>query len=236
MKYKDQTVLGKGLYTIPEAARLARVSSAQLSRWVGGYQRAGVTYPALWQSDIPQSEDGVVSVISFSDLMECMVIAAFYAQGVQIQVVRKAIDIAKERFGISKPFSSERFQTDGKRIFADIKDLGDSDSGIIEVLTAQRAFREIVQPSFRNIDFHEQEAVRWWPLGKKLSIVVDPARSMGTPISQSSGVPAATLVDALHSENNESPTKAQYKGVAKLFDVSEVEVKDAYKFSQTYAA
>lgn len=215
---------------------MARVSSAQLSRWVGGYQRAGVTYSALWQSDIPQSEDGVVSVISFSDLMECMVIAAFYDQGVQIQVVRKAIAIAKERFGISKPFSSERFQTDGKRIFADIKDLDDDEDGLIDVLTAQRAFREVVQPSFKNIDFHEQTAVRWWPLGKTLSIVVDPTRSLGSPISQASGVPAAALVDALHTEKNESPTKAHFVGVAKLFDVSEIEVRDAFKFSQAYAA
>ena len=33
--------IGKGLYSVPEAARLTNVPSARIRRWLSGYRRAG---------------------------------------------------------------------------------------------------------------------------------------------------------------------------------------------------
>jgi len=236
LKYKGHTVLGKGIYPISEAARLARVPSARLTRWVAGYERLGVSYPPLWVSNLAPPEDETVSVVSFSDLMEAMVISTFYSHGVQIRTVRKAIEIARDSFGIEKPFSSERFQTDGKRIFVEIKDFDPGDNGLMDIVSTQRAFREIVQPTFKNIDFMDNTAIRWWPLGKMKSIVVDPSRALGSPISADSGVPVESLTDALGDIVEKPPSNLEIASVANLFDVTAREVRDAVAFKTKYAA
>lgn len=236
LKSKDIALLGKGIYTVAEAARLARVPAARLSRWVGGYERLGVSYPPLWIPELDVSEDGVVSVVSFADLMESMVISAFYSHGVQIQTVRKAIENAKEEFGIERPFSSERFQTDGKRIFIDLKDIQPNDNSLMDMVSTQRAFREIVQPTFKNIDFQNHTAVRWWPLGKGKSIVVDPKRALGKPMTAITGVPAETLVDALNVQGENRLSNSAVASVSRLFDVPKNEVRDAAEFAVKYAA
>ena len=236
MKYKDVTILGKGIYTIPEAARLARVSGARMNRWISGYERAGVSYPPLWESELHFEDDEPPSSISFADLMEAKVIAAFYIHGVQIQTVRKAIEIAREFFRLERPFSSEIFQTDGKRIFLELGDTVSGDEGLLDVVTNQRTFREIVSPTFKNIDFEESTAVRWWPLGKNNPVVVDPSRSLGRPIDNSTGVPIDSLVDALGIKDNSKPSKQDFQYVSRLFDVEVSNVIAAVEFSKLYAA
>lgn len=236
MKYKDITILGKGIYTIPEAARLAQVSSARITRWISGYERAGVSYPPLWNSELHTEDDERRSSVSFADLMEAKVIAAFYTHGVQIQTVRKAIDIAREVFQLERPFSSEVFQTDGKRIFLELRDTVTDDNGLLDVVTNQRTFKEIIRPTFKNIDFEQATAVRWWPLGKRTSIVVDPSRSLGKPIENSTGVPIDSLIDALGIKDSSVPSKRDFDYVSRLFDVEVSHVIAAAEFSKQYAA
>ena len=192
---------------------------ARITRWISGYERAGVSYPPLWNSELHTEEDQLPSLVSFADLMEAKVIAAFYTHGVQIQTVRKAIEIAREVFQLERPFSSEIFQTDGKRIFLELHETVTDDDGLLDVVTNQRAFREIVRPTFKTIDFEQAAAVRWWPLGKQVSIVVDPSRSLGKPIENTTGVPVDSLVDALGIDDNSQTGKQDFEYVARLFDV-----------------
>jgi hypothetical protein len=47
--------------------------------------------------------------------------------------------------------------------------------------------------------FHETwlgMARRWWPAGKKVPVVVDPARAFGSPVVQTHGVPTRVLYAA----------------------------------------
>lgn len=234
LKYNNITVIGKGIYTIPEAARLAQVPSARITRWLSGYERSGISYPPLWESELHIPDNELPSSVSFADLMEAKVIAAFYRHGVQIQTVRKAIEIARELFKLERPFSSEKFQTDGKRIFIDLQNTISDDKGLMDVVSNQRAFREIIQPTFKNIDFEQSAAVRWWPLGKKKHIVVDPTRSLGRPIESSTGVPIDSLIDALGIKDNSEPTKQEIKYVSRLFEVEESHVIAAAEFSKQF--
>jgi len=236
LKYKEITVIGKGIYTIPEAARLVKVSSQRITRWIAGYSRGGISYPPPWESELQIKDEEQFDLISFADLMEAKVIAAFYEHGVQIQTVRKAIDRAKESFQIERPFSSEKFETDGKRIFIDLRDTCSEDTGFMDVVSTQTAFKEIIQPTFKNIEFENSTAVRWWPLGTNKSIVVDPSRALGKPIANTSSVPVDTLIDALDMKPGEKPSKQEVKRIARLFDVDTTVVADAAEFNLQYAA
>ncbi len=236
MSSDNTAVLGKGIYTIGAAARLARVSRARLTRWVAGYERQGVEYPALWSPDFKSDERNSVSVLSFADLMEAIVISAFAEHGVQIRTVRRAIEMAREKYDLERPFSSEIFETDGKNIFMELREYDPDDSGLIDIVNSQRAFKNIVKPAFKNIEFSHRRAARWWPLGKSRGVLVDPSISLGAPIVSKSGVPIDALVSALPETKGEMPSESEVRSVARLYDVSNLEVRNAAFFNLQFAA
>ena len=72
-------LIGVGLYSLPEAARLLGASPASVRRWIGGY---GYTLgdrirsvPPLWNMDLPMFDEQFV--ISFRDLIELRFVKAF---------------------------------------------------------------------------------------------------------------------------------------------------------------
>lgn len=236
MNTKDIPVLGKGVYTLAEAARLAQVPSARISRWIRGYERAGVWYEPLLESELPPGDDMRSSVISFADLMEVKLIALFYEHGVRIQTVREALERARSEFGLERPFSSRKFQTDGKRLFLELREACPDDKGLLDIVSRQRVFKNIVEPTFKNIDFEGVAPVRWWPLGRRNAIVVDPARSLGRPIDNASGVPVDAIVDAIGDECLSEIESRDIATVATLFDLPKATVRQASEFARRYAA
>lgn len=235
-------IIGRGIYTIAEAARLARVPAARINRWICGYERDGVEYPPLWEPELRTSRHADLVFVSFADLMEARVIAAFYKHGVQIQTVRKAIEQAKNEFGIERPFATRKFQTDGKKIFLDIineiqrsNPLDSRDKIYLDIISSQLQFSSIIKPALKDVEFENNLASRWWPLGKNKTVVVDPSRSLGKPINNATGVPVEALVGALDS-TNKNPTESDFANVALLFEVSKRDVKEAFVFSEKFAA
>jgi uncharacterized protein (DUF433 family) len=70
------------------------------------------------------------------------------------------------------------------------------------------------------------EITRWWPLGHRRMVVVDPQRAFGAPIVVNSGIPTATL--ALAAGREGSPRE-----VTRWYPVTEREVRDAIAFERS---
>lgn len=90
-------------------------------------------------------------------------------------------------------------------------------------------FRQVVEPTFRDLDLADGSVVQWRPYGGKPSIVIDPARSFGKPLATESGVPTLALALAANAES--SAARA-----ARLFDVPLAVVNDAIAFEQSLMA
>lgn len=100
----------------------------------------------------------------------------------------------------------------------------DGAEDLLDLFKRQYAFREIIEPGLANIEFDDAGVPsRWWPMGKKAQIVVDPARAFGQPIEATSGVPAAILAAASEAEG--SPESA-----AQVWAVPVVSVRRAVAF------
>jgi uncharacterized protein (DUF433 family) len=99
----------------------------------------------------------------------------------------------------------------------------------LDLRQRQNVFRTIVEPSLKDLEFDASVVARWFPLGvQRRSVIVDPARSFGQPIS-SSGVPTEVLARAVEIEG--SPRKVSF-----LYNVSTAEVRDAVAFERKLAA
>jgi uncharacterized protein (DUF433 family) len=192
------------MYTPADASQLLGVPSAKIIRWLRGHDVGETHYPQLWRPQIDLGDGHVY--LGFRDLMEVRVANAFIARGLSPQKVRRAIEIAQQMLTQERPLSTARFKTDGRTVFLRVLKEDGSDQ-MIDLFRNQHVFREIIEPSLRNIDFDDGGIpFRWWPHGKQARIVVDPHRAFGQPIEVDNGVPASILSAAAHAEG--SPEKA----------------------------
>jgi uncharacterized protein (DUF433 family) len=223
-------LLGAGIYTISEASRLTRVSTQRIRRWLLGYhfRYAGALHesPAVVAPELPLL-DGTLA-LSFLDLQEVRFVDAFLSRGVSWKTLRITSERGQDLVHHSHPFSSGRFWTDGRNLLLEIAEQA-HDSALLDVARNQLELRRIVQPFLLRLDFAKDQAIRWWPMGRKKHIVVDPLRSFGQPIVSKEGVPTAVLARAFHVEQS-------IASVARWFEVSRRAVKQATEFESKLAA
>ncbi|MBI4582213.1 MAG: hypothetical protein HY718_21130 [Planctomycetes bacterium] len=188
---------GTGIYTVGEAAKLSGVSTGRIRRWLRGYQFSspgGVHQsPPVWQPQLPEI-DGKLA-LGFLDLMEVRFVDAFLGLGVSWHTLRLAAAKARALFDSTHPFSTRRFKTDGRYVFAEVQNEA-GEPALLELVRSQQYFYRIVAPCLRGVDFDAEEPTRWWPMGRSRWIVIDPRRSFGQPIVAKSGVPTAVLARA----------------------------------------
>ena len=232
MSKANHGMIGIGLYTVREASRLSGVSAARIRRWTKGYEyKAGLDVQfsePVWQPQLPEIDDRVG--LGFLDLMEIRFVDAFRQHGVSWKTIRLAAKRAGELFGQSHPFSTRRFQTDGRTIFAQSADASPKHA-LLDLVQSQYAFKPNISSSLAaGLEYSDGDAViRWWPMGKKHRVVLDPERLFGQPIINESGVPTAVLANAYNVEES-------YEKVAKWYKVDQRAVREAVSFERKLAA
>lgn len=222
--------LGRGIYSVPDAARLLQVTSRNIRRWVLGYQdySTKASHPPVIVPDYEPIDSE--PVLSFLDLIELRFVTAFRDYGVSLQEIRRASEIAAKLVDNQHPFATKRFYTDRKRILAEIIRDG-TDLELLSLVKRQYEIRDVVLPVLHEgIDFSEFDlARRWWPMGKKAGVVVDPAKSFGRPIVSRSGVPTDVLAQAV-------AVQGSIHEVMLWYEVQEEDVRAAVEFENTFAA
>jgi uncharacterized protein (DUF433 family) len=226
-------MLGEGIYTIAEAARLSGIAPQRLRRWLEGYQfrsesgQVRRSQPAFHATVRGTGRD---ATISFLDLLEAMFFDRFHRQGVSWATLRRAAAQAAEDFEDPHPFSTRRFRTDGRSVFAEVaKD--DGDAKLLDIVKRQRVFTEVIEPLLTQIDYDVSGfAASWSPMGKRVPVLVDPTRAFGRPIIKGRGVRTSVLAAAV-LKGNASPQE-----VASWYDVELDEVQAAVEFEERLAA
>lgn len=216
--------LGIGYYTVPEAARLIRMSGLNIRRWLGGYAftsggKPG-RMPPLWSPELPANEAHLE--LGFRDLIELRFVNAFAEEGVDLRIIRRCLEHAREAVQDPRPFSTRRFRTDGRTIFLDtLKATGESE--LLDLKRGQFVIKSVIERTFRDLDLDNDVVARWRPFRGKDTIVIDPQRSFGQPIATESGVPTIALAEAVTSEGS-------VDRVARLYEVPSAVVRDAIRF------
>jgi uncharacterized protein (DUF433 family) len=217
---------GIGSYTPSEAARLTGVPAHALRRWLFGYNYSHhgplTVQPPLWrpQYGIDQEDP----VLGFRDLIEARMVGQLRKMGIGMPTIRTCLRTAAEIAEDDHPFSSASFRTDGKHLFLErISDSGERD--VIDLKLRQHAFAKVIERSFVDLEFDEQKATRWFLLPNKQSVVADPNRSFGQPITNEGGVPTTRLVQAVLAEGS-------IEKVARLFEIASATVRDALTFEK----
>jgi len=213
-----------GAYTLTEAGRLLGVAPSTLRRWLFGYSydhHGPLTQQEpLWRPEYGADQDE--PLLGFRDLIEARIVRGLRKLNIGLPTIRECLRRAGELVKDDHPFSTRSFKTNGRRIFLD--QMYEPDGGILlDLKLRQLVFREIVEPSFVDLDFDTDTASRWWLLPHKKTIVIDPARSFGQPIVAENGVPTARIAQAVEAEGS-------LDRVARLFEMKPAVVRDALAY------
>jgi len=211
-------ILGSGIYTPKEAARLTQTSSVSVLRWTRG---SGPNSP-LWNAYYSELDDS--REISFLDLMEVRVVVAFRKQGLSMQSIRFAINLAQNQFNIDRPLSSATFNTDGKEIFMEALEQEAGFFSMAKKSAGQKVFKEVINQSLLDLEYEGIRPVRWKPRKNK-HVVIDPTRAFGDPILTEFGISTKVLGD-------EYKTFGNYKYLADVYEIPIHQLKDAISFEE----
>jgi len=224
--------IGKGIYSIKEAERLTQVPSSKIRRWLTGYKYdykgKSKHTDAIIGAGFDNTQD--IQTITFADLIEIRFINAFRTYGISWKTIRKAALKAEKILSKTHPFSSQRFKTDGRTILLELID-EQQYRDLIDLANNQCVFEKVIAPYlYEGLDFNlVDEPERWWPLGKKRSVVIDPQRSFGAPIVTKGGVPTTLIYKAMLNENS-------IESVSYWLDIDAAEVVDAVEYEKGLAA
>lgn len=218
-------ILGHGVYDLTEAARLTQLKPQRVREWFYGRPRGQMRRP-VFRSDY-QSVGGD-RAISFFDLIELKIAGQLRDRGVSLQALRKVHKQLQADLKARHPFCRKEVLTDGKTVFT--LGLGEENKAeMIEVLTHQRVFVEILLPFLKRLDYDEVTSLaRRWCIADM--VVIDPAICLGKPIVEDIGIATAILAAAYEANNHDAEL------VADWYKVHSKHVIAAVEFERSIAA
>lgn len=234
MSAEPMELIGVGLYTVREAARLVKTRTDNVKRWVEGREyehRDGIRRSPRIITPALDPVDGR-RILTFVNLIELKFVAIFRDAGVSMPTIRAAAGEAARILDTDHPFARCKFRTDGKDVFAILERRDTAPEGIThrrfieELRTTNMVFEDFIEPFLDNQirwDPVEEFAGSWWPLGKDHRVVIDPKRKFGKPIDSETGIPTWALYAA--TESGES-----IENIADWYEVPVDAVKQAVEF------
>lgn len=157
-------------YRISAAARYAETTRQTVTRWHRGTETGGAGMP----------ERAPREALSYLQLIEVAVVAAFRRKKVSLRAIRVARDYAAQQFECEFPFAQLEFAQAGPDLLLDLEDVlpGDAGGAIVASRWGQRAWDEFL-PEF---EYGEGDVVvQWHVRGKGSPISIDPRIAFGAP-------------------------------------------------------
>lgn len=228
MHIEKFSIIGKGVYSLAEASRLTKIPSSNIVRWTRGYQ---FQYHGTRRYSSPiiamdkEKIDGQ-PILDFLDLVEIRFLDQFRKHGVSWIAIRIAAQRAKDLLQRTHPFSTKIFKTDGRTVLADFVD-ETGDKVLLDLVKNQYEFAKVISPYlYGGLEFNEyKEPARWYPLNRKRTVVIDPAKNFGAPTVISSGIVTRVLMQSYM-------TMKSFESVANWYDMDVKSVRDAVEYER----
>ena len=177
-------------YTIPQAARLAEISTSTANRWLSivGWDSLDDPYPML----------------SFLELIELVVVAKFRRPPTPMPFARiaQAHAFAKQEFGLPYPFATEKLLRLGGHVLhcLHLKSDDKSHDWTAIDMNGHHTLPGLVQAELeQNVTYTDEFAGIWYPRGRQVPIVVDPRIAAGRPTVEGHGITVETLRRRWHA-------------------------------------
>ena len=174
-------------------------------------------------------------MVSFLQMIEIMVAGRFRksalsGKSVSFRAVRDAYVNAQETWGIEFPFAH----------IGDWKPLGGHVVHLLREEVSANSYQALDTPeqwtlpgllreTIDQIDYHQELASRWFPIGRSVPIVVDPRLSTGLPVVEGRGVTVQAI-------RNRFKAGLRIEFIARDFEMEPHLVETALQYGERVAA
>jgi uncharacterized protein (DUF433 family) len=203
-------------YQIGEASRYAHISPQTVAAW--HKVTAGQKAPTL-------SAKEKRAALSYMQLIEVAVVAAFRRAGISLRRIRDARDYVSKQLNADFPFTRYQFKTDGRHLlleYQQIESRGGRGKHLMADEGGQLEWDEIIGRLLKEFDYeHEGIVTRWHLAGRSSPIVIDPRFSFGAPTVN--GTPTWAIVGRWKAGETDSD-------IAEDLGLTKDKVREALRF------
>jgi uncharacterized protein (DUF433 family) len=197
-------------YQIGEAASYAKISAQTVVAW-HKFERALL------------SQREKRAALSYMQLIEVAVVAAFRKSKVPLKRIQAARDYAKRVLRSEYPFAEYRFKEEAKHLWLDSGQIPDLHEGTVIQADqeGQLAWEEVIG-RLQEFEYeHEGIVLKWHVAGLSSPIIIDPRISFGAPTVK--GTPTWVIKGRWDAGESDSD-------IADDFGIQRDEVREALKF------
>jgi uncharacterized protein (DUF433 family) len=175
-------LLERQLYTVGEAARLLRLPSSKLRRWLEGFTTNGRFYEPVIRP-APTGSD----VVTWAEFVEAGFLREYRARRVSLQYLRPVIDEMRKEFKVRYPLAHFKPLVDipSRQLVLGIQQathLDDDLALLVRLPSGQLQWAAAVQAFIDKVEFDAEGVVeRMHPLGKASPVIIDPEVTFGVP-------------------------------------------------------
>lgn len=196
-------------YQIGEAATYAQISPQTVVAW-----------HRIEAAMLTQREKR--AALSYMQLIEVAVVAAFRKAGVQMKRIRAARDWAAHELKSEYPFAEYRFKEEAKHLWLDSRQIDVQPGTVLSADQHGQLAWESVIGRLREFEYENDGIVlQWHVAGRSSPIIIDPRISFGAPTVK--GTPTWIIRGRWNA--GESDTD-----IADDFGIEKEEVREALKF------
>jgi uncharacterized protein (DUF433 family) len=210
-----------GLYSIPEAARYAKMHQNSLRNWFA----AGKDRLPLRESEI---DSAGFKAITFLDLIEAVAIRSFRKDyNISFQKIREALKTAHDQYGIEHPFAHKEHKTVvvGTDLHIFLPEDANNPVQITGKMIGQKSMKPCIEAYMKDLEFDLGGLAKLYTAFrfKTQEVVLNPKFHFGEPIVRENGYTAQTLYRAAVAEGT-------LEKAAEIYEVSVESVDAAYRY------
>lgn len=176
------------MYSVSRAAHLSGLRPYNIRRWLYGIdQQSQKMRPVFPDADRDKPN------ISFLQLVELVIAKHFRSKRISLERIRRAHSFAKSAFDTDYPFAHLKLKTFGVNILVEFQEQEPGPNLLSLDPGGQWVLPGVVAEEIGKVEFLNDLAVRWYPLGMTVPLVIDPRMAAGQPTIPNRGITAASV-------------------------------------------
>lgn len=201
-------------YQVGEAARYAQISPQTVAQW-----------HKIEKAVLSKREDR--AALTYFQLIEVAVVAAFRKAGVPLQRIRAARDYVAHALKSEFPFAEFRFKEEAKHLWLDSEQVDLKPGTVLQADQAGQLAWEGIIGRLHEFEYEKEGIVlKWHVAGIGVPIIIDPRISFGAPAVR--GTPTWVIKGRYEAGESDSD-------IAEDFDIEKTAVREALKFEGVLA-
>lgn len=167
------------IYALPEAARLARIPSSTLKRWIHGHSRRSSYGEPVFDEPVLRAEPTGVDELTWGEFVEAIYLRAYRGKKIPLPRLRRLVAELREELETPYPLATQKLFVSGRDVFRRVSD--DLEASPEKQLAMEQAVVRYLE-SLKLEFTADGYVIQWRPAEGDGLVLLQPDLSFGAPV------------------------------------------------------